>query len=486
MSDFSQHIHDFNPKDPVSIYEYSRFLIGESLHSLLGDVAAATKRAGKGKLGQMVEELFFGYETNSCREADFKEAGLELKCTPLLKKADSDSFRIKERLVCTMIDYFEVVRTSFDDSHLLAKCSLMLLLFYLHAHGQDTCDHRFIYRVLWQLPEKDLILIRKDYETIAEKVRRGQAHLLSEGDTLYLGACRKGQKGDNRQAQPYSDIKANKRAFSLKPSYMRYILKHVEDSGTNHYSNYTVPGKPELELVTATELAGKTFEQVILDRFRPFIGLDFIQICTVLGINPYQSKNKYADVCGLIASDGASKRINMSDEFLKSGITLKTVRLRQNGAPKEAMSFKNIDYSEILENDDWLESEVYELFTSRFMFAVFKPINGRDITVHNNSTGMDMTEQAYVLDNVFFWTMPPSDLETAREYWANIRQTVLNNDIRLCSFWKSGDHRKFHVRPKATTSSQKTMNPHGGVCDKYCYWFNPEYVKQIIDNAQGI
>lgn len=86
MSDFSQHIHDFNPKDPVSIYEYSRFLIGESLHSLLGDVAAATKRAGKGKLGQMVEELFFGYETNSCREADFKEAGLELKCTPLLKR----------------------------------------------------------------------------------------------------------------------------------------------------------------------------------------------------------------------------------------------------------------------------------------------------------------------------------------------------------------------------------------------------------------
>lgn len=434
----------------------------------------------------MVEELFFGYEANSNREADFSEAGLELKCTPLLKRSGSESFRIKERLVCTMIDYFEVVQTSFDDSHLLAKCGLMLLLFYLHVHGQDVCDYRFIYRVLWQLPEKDLILIRKDYETIAEKVRRGEAHLLSEGDTLYLGACRKGQRGDSPQAQPFSDIKANKRAFSLKPAYMRYILKHVAESGLDHYSNYTAPATPELELVSAPELEGTTFEQVILDRFRPFIGLDFTQICAALDLVPYQAKSKYADICGLIASGGASKRINRSDEFLKSGITLKTVRLRSNGSPKEAMSFKNIDYSEILENDDWLESELYELFTSRFMFSVFQPVEGKTMVIHNNSTDSDVIEQAYILDKVFFWTMPPSDLQTARKYWADIRQKVLDNDIRLASFWKSGDHRKFHVRPKANTSAQKTLNPHGGVCDKYCYWFNPEYVKQIIDNAQGI
>lgn len=178
----------------------------------------------------MVEELFFRYKINSNREADFRDAKVELKCTPLLKNKADNSFRIKERLVCTMIDYFELVNTRFEDSHLLAKCKLMLLLFYLHVSGTPVYDYEFLFRILWQIPEKDLLLIKKDYETIATKVRNGEAHLLSEGDTIYLGACRKGQKGDSPQSQPFSSIKANKRAFSLKPAYMRYILKHVVDS----------------------------------------------------------------------------------------------------------------------------------------------------------------------------------------------------------------------------------------------------------------
>ena len=221
----------FDSTDPVSIYEYSRHLIGQSLHSLLGDEVISHKRKGKGGLGQMVEELFFGYDINSNPEADFSDAGVELKCTPLLRSKTNDSFLIKERLVCTMIDYFELIDTPFESSHLMAKCRLMLLIFYLHVKGKAIYDFEFFFRVLWQLPEKDLLLIRQDYETIVEKVRRGEAHLLSEGDTIYLGACRKGQKGDKPQEQPNSDIKAVKRAFSLKPAYMRYVLNLVIESG---------------------------------------------------------------------------------------------------------------------------------------------------------------------------------------------------------------------------------------------------------------
>lgn len=183
----------------MSIFNYSRHLIGNSLHSLLGDSAIKNKRKGKGGLGQMVEELFFKYDVNSNRDADFAEAHVELKCTPLLKSKTEDSYRIKERLVCTMIDYFEIVNTTFENSHLLSKCQLMLILFYLHVKGKAIYDYEFLFRILWQLPEKDLTIIKRDYETIADKVKRGEAHLLSEGDTLYLGACRKGQKGDNPQ-----------------------------------------------------------------------------------------------------------------------------------------------------------------------------------------------------------------------------------------------------------------------------------------------
>lgn len=476
----------FDSKNPLSIYEYSGKLVGHSLRSLFGDIVTRHKRDGKGGLGQMVEELFFGYGINSKREADFADAEVELKCTPVTRAKIGDAYRIKERLVCTMIDYFEIVDTPFGKSHLLSKCRLMLLLFYLYRRDCKFYDYEFVFRVLWQLPEKDLLLIARDYDTIARKVRDGQAHLLSEGDTMYLGACRKGQKGDNLQPQPNSAIKAPKRAFSLKPSYMRYVLSHVTDSPTGSFSNYTAPAGADFELVTPDELKHESFEDIILNRFRPYIGKDYVEICGMLGINAYQAKSKYADVCGLIASNGTDKRISRAEEFIKSGISMKTVRLKENGMPKEAMSFKNIDYQEIYDNDDWFESETYELFTSRFLFVVFKPVAGKTICVHNNRTGKDATEQAYVLDRVFFWTMPADDLAVARQYWENIRVNVLANHIALGRFWSLKDHRLFHVRPKAANASDKVANPHGGECDKYCYWFNADYVKRIIESQQNV
>lgn len=473
----------FDRTSPISIYNYSRHLIGQSLHSLLGDVVIEQKRNGKGSLGQMVEELFFNYDINSNREADFVDAKLELKCTPLLKSKSDNSYRIKERLVCTMIDYFEIVNTTFEDSHLISKCQLMLLLFYLHVSGNQVYDYKFLFRILWQLPDKDLILIKKDYQTIADKVRRGEAHLLSEGDTLYLGACRKGQKGDKLQKQPNSSIKANKRAFSLKPAYMRYILNHATTSGNTYFTNFKEIDKPQFELVSSEELQENTFEEVITNRFAPYIGKNYIEICNMLGIEPYQAKNKYADISSLIASNIESKRINTSEEFIKSGIVMKTVRLKHNGMPSESMSFKNIDYCEIFDNDDWFESETYEVFTNRFMFVVFKPVSTETITVYNSVTKQFVTEQSYVLDSVFFWTMPAVDLEVAKSYWENIRQAVLTDNITTSSFWSLRDHRKFHVRPKARLKKDKAVNPNGGYCDKYCYWFNAEYVKHIIDSA---
>lgn len=469
----------FDNTDPTSIYDYSQRLIGKSLHDLFGDKVFEHTRKGKGGIGQMVEELFFNYPINSNRAADFEAAKLELKCTPLLQDK-SHTYRIKERLVCTMIDYFALVDTPFEKSHLLAKCRLMLLLFYLHESEKRIYDLEFIFRVLWELPEKDLLQIKHDYETIASKVRNGEAHLLSEGDTLYLGACRKGQKGDSPQSQPFSETKAKKRAFSLKPAYMRYILSHVLKAPDHAYSNLRT-AQPTLQLVSSDDLRRHNFEQIITDRFKPYVGMDYIEICNSLGIEPYQSKNKYADISGLIASSGKTKRLSQSDEFTKSGIIMKTVRVNSHSTIKESMSFKNIDYQEVFDNGIWTDSELYEIFTSRFMFVVFKEKPDKTITLLNNKKKERVTEKAYTLDSVFFWTMPVPDLNIAEKYWNNIRQNVLANNICLNAFWKISDNSLFHVRPKATCKAQKAPNPNGGLCDKYCYWFNATYLKQIIE-----
>lgn len=450
---------------PTSIYEYSKGLLGKSLRDFVYEGYAPMK--GKGGIGQMVENLFFLLETNNNPEADFSSAGMELKCTPL-KLAKDNGYLIKERLVCNMINYCDVVKEDFEHSHFYLKCQLMLLMFYLYKKGHDNLDFEFLFSVLWKLPEKDLLIIRQDYHTIVEKIRRGEAHLLSEGDTMYLGACRKGQKGDSLMTQPNSDVGAPRRAFSLKMAYMRTVLQFVLDSKERAVTNFV---STKEQLVTEQELSKQAFDTILLNRFEPFIGEDYRTIAGKIGLNILNNpKNKYAMIANAIAAMGKCRNINRSEEFVKAGLTMKTIRVQCDGNIKEAMSFENIDYMEVAECDDWYESRLYELFSSRFLFVVFKE--------------MHKGAEDYALDDVFFWTMPKDDLDFAEVYWNHIRDNVLNNHISEEYWWKGKDRRKFHVRPKAQKATDLVPAPCGGFAKKFCYWFNNDYVRDIIDKRQ--
>ena len=73
---------------------------------------------------------------------------------------------------------------------------------------------------------KEISELASKAETIIEKIRRGEAHLLSEGDTMYLGAAPKGANKLSQVNQPYSDEKAMARAYTLKTTYMTYLLRN--------------------------------------------------------------------------------------------------------------------------------------------------------------------------------------------------------------------------------------------------------------------
>ena len=449
----------------TSIYEYSKGLLGKSLREFAYKGYAPKK--GKGGIGQMVENLYFMLETNNNPEADFSSAGMELKCTPL-KLAKNNDYLIKERLVCNMINYCDVVNEDFEHSHFYLKCQLMLLMFYLYKQGHDNLDLEFMFSVLWELPKKDLLIIRQDYETIINKIKRGEAHLLSEGDTMYLGACRKGQKGDSLMAQPYSDEGAPRRAFSLKMAYMRTVLQFVLESKEKAVTNIRLSKE---QLVTEQELATQSFDEILLNRFVPFIGKDYKTIATEKGINISNNpKNKFAMIANAIAASDKCSNINRSEEFVKAGLTMKTIRIQYNGSIKEAMSFENIDYIEVAECEDWLASRLYELFSSRFMFVVFKEQN--------------QGQKDYALDEVFFWTMPQSDLSKAENYWKHIKDNILNKHISEDYWWKAKDRKNFHVRPKAQKSTDLAPTPDGESAKKFCYWFNNDYVRDIVDERR--
>ena len=327
----------------------------------------------------------------------------------------------------------------------------MLLIFYLYEKGVSKWDLRYIYTVIWQLPEKDLLIIRQDFETIVNKIKKGKAHELSEGDTDYLAACRKGQKGEKDRKQPFSDILAPRRAFSLKPAYMRTILSYVKDQKRSDVSNIEIPSIAT-GLVSETDLKGDTLEGIILK---------------IVSDGKYNGRGK--------------QHIEKADEFVKSGLRLKTIPVFSNNRLKEAMSYENIDYEELYNNDNWFDSTTYELFSSRFLFMVFRHPNIQSGSFHFDYGPM-------ILEKAFFWTMPQKDLKIAEEYWQDIRKHVLRNEIGLDYFWKAGWSNKngkhFHVRPKGTKNSYlgAADNPNGGKADKYCYWFNKEYVTNIIEN----
>lgn len=455
----------YDKTSAASIFEYSKRLLGRTLREFLPE--GYEHKRGKGAVGQMVENLFFLLQTNSNPAADFSEAGVELKSTPL-KEGSQGQLLVKERLVCNMINYGEVVNEDFDHSHFFLKCQLLLLLFYLYKKNADTLDMRFLFSVLWRMSEKDLLIIRHDYETIVGKVRRGEAHLLSEGDTEYLGACRKGQKGDSLVAQPFSEIQAPKRAFSLKPSYMRCVLRYVQKSGKQAVANFKLP---DTQITSEQDLASHSFEDIVLRRFTPHLGKDYRTIAQAICVDiTGNAKSKYAQIANAIASEHKCANVNRSEEFQKAGMTMKTIRIEANGSIAEAMSFENIDYQEVADCDTWYDSRLYELYSSRFLFVVYR----------------ERTAQAkdYQLDDVFFWTMPQSDLEDAEAYWQHIRQNVLEGQYDDKCWWKESDHHLFHVRRKAGLGKDRTTAPDGRQVRKNCYWFNRDYVTDIITRRQ--
>ena len=94
----------YNPNSVESIFNYSQKLVGMSFKEILDTNTNIddSDRAilyeyynniySKGSLGNLVEEHFFFYKPNSDQDADFKEAGVELKVTPYVKNKNRYSF----------------------------------------------------------------------------------------------------------------------------------------------------------------------------------------------------------------------------------------------------------------------------------------------------------------------------------------------------------------------------------------------------------
>jgi len=430
----------YDQTSATSIEAYSKTLLNQSLREVIGEKVNSYQ--GKGKLGQLIEELFFYYKPNSNAAPDFPEAGLEVKTSPL-KKLKNGDIASKERLVFNIINYQEEYKNDFYHSSFLLKNQLLLLMFFLHEKEKSDIDYTFKIIKLFKFPEKDLLIIKQDWGKIIEKIKAGKAHELSEGDTLYLGACPKGANRNTLRTQPFSEVMAMQRAYSLKSKYLNYIIKSSLDDAA----------VKDVEV-----LRHKTFEDIIIEKFIPFYGKSIKEISFKLNYSISEAKSSIY----LLTKEILGVKGKFIEEFEKADIQLKTVRLETTGSLKESMSFPQIQYQEII-LEDFLDSAWYEMITKKFFFVIFQKNEKAEL----------------ILKKVMFWTMPYEDIKIAEEFWMDTKAKVLNGEFD--NFQRITDNRKFHVRPKGANAQDLMPTEKYGLQKKKSYWFNASYVKEIIN-----
>ena len=493
--DFKRMLDDTDFSDPSSIERYAANLDGMTFRDILElgiapEGESAPKDFGskkyKGGMGTLIEERYFGYKANSDDRPDFPEAGVELKatCFDVLKDGRKSA---GERLVLTMIPYDRPVSLDYESSHLKTKLSNILLIYYGRDRSIDKYDQRIERAVMVRLPEEDMKIIRADYEKIISYIQDGRADELSEGMTTYLGACTKGATEATMWVDQYYEYfntdtgevehrRAKRRAFSLKRSYMDYVL-HTYVLGAPRVGESIVQAGDE----------SVDFESYVTGLIERHYGETDRQIAEQYGLEYTGNKAQWTTLVYRMLGI----KSNAAEEFVKAGINVRACRVNKRGHIEQAMSFPPFEFKQLI-NEDWETSSFRaRLETNRFFFVVFREDH----------------EGEWRLDRCLFWAMPANEIEgPAKACWDETRK-VIREGVELNPYRDASgklkvtnnlpgmaDNPIVHVRPHTSKAAYKFADgteigdiarnayelPDGRWMTKQSFWFNKGYLEHIL------
>lgn len=458
----------YDSSSKSSILEYAKILEGKSLKDSCGDIVISSK-TNKGNFGTLLEEFYFGYKPNSNSEADFYEAELELKSTPL-RQLKNGEWVCKERLVLNIINYLDIPYEDFLNSSFWKKNKNLLLVFYLWERELLPLDYIIDLVGIWDFPQKDLKIIQRDWNLIKSKIALGEAHLLSEGDTIYLGACTKGSTSEKSfRKQPFSDELAKQRAFSLKRSYLNTIYNSLK--GSMEYDS----------ILSESELDEGSFDDLIVQKIEPYFSLSVKDIQSKLGIELNQhSKNYFSSISNRIIKRilGVSED-KFIEEFEKASITIKSIRVEENGRIKENISLPAFKFEDLIQ-EDWNDSVLKETVENKFLFVFYR-----------------RNADEYTLDRAGFWNLSSKDMDEFERVFDITKEIIKSGDIVKNisekgivgnNFPKLKDSYLTHIRPHAVNRDDTYSLP---VPDrktkkteftKQSFWINSSYVEMIYSS----
>lgn len=488
-------LFDYDETDIKSVVDYSQILLDKSLGQIIADYQETPYKTysdfhsktvstvedkeismkSKGQYGNYIEKYFYGYQPNSDSAADFDKIGVELKVTPF-KVNKNGSISAKERLVLTILNYMEENLEDFYSTHLWAKCSKILLLFYNGLIPNQTMADYIIEKVfLYEWFEEDMDVILEDYQRITEKIKQGKAHELSESDGNYLSTCTKGAgKGKDFRSQPFSSEPAKQRAWELKSSYMTYLINHK------------IFNQTEQESVVATARGEKKpFTEVVAEKILAYKGFSEEELYARFDINP-KAKGKNSSLIRKIL--GLTGDIEKTQEFQKANMNLRVIRVDKNRLPKEDSPFKTYNFVELASNDEWEESHPYlEICNKRFLFVVFK----------------EVSPKLFVLDSIKFWGFPDRLLDEVQRVWQETRmiiqegvQLTINGNKVSTNFPQSKVNQVVFTKIHAQNTyyeiesevfigkgklSDTDLLPDGRHITKHSFWIPKNFLKEILN-----
>ena len=142
-------------------------LEGQDLHALAKKyevtVLSSNGKVNKGWAGHVCER-YLGIPINSSQSPNF--GSWELKSVPL-KRLKNGLLAFKETMAITMIDEYNVKRTSFEESHLLSKLKKAVIV--ARTVGASYDMPTFVHSVTSMDLDGDLYnAVRADYELVQE------------------------------------------------------------------------------------------------------------------------------------------------------------------------------------------------------------------------------------------------------------------------------------------------------------------------------
>lgn len=499
-----------NGKHRTDILEYyaEKFIQGWT------DEDGTVHRGDKGRIGFLVQEVYFDEPRDNEAQADLSEVGVELKVSPLIYKPRA-GLKVKERLVLGMINRNTQLPENFCDSHVYEKCRLIMIVYYIDETNQGRTPFQFpFYKSAYiRIPDVDMAMIEQDYRYIRDCVNEGRYEDLHESEAHYLSPCKKNSG----------------RAFSFKPSYMNQLFSEYIDANHLLYDpntdqeTYEIIRQYDAIITNPEELERHSFEDIVLSRFEPYIGMTITEIRhSLMDSDAFEtwSANTTIDKAEFARTTFAMLGITSeeAEEFVRSNTYVKTLRVNNNLTMNEDISFPAFDFEELMD-ENWEESTVYEEMVDRkFLWSVFKD-NGEDFVFHGAK----------------FWSMPEQDVPIIKSGWDDIREIIrngvvfvkdqkedgsfiltkrgknriLNNfpdsrntnplrkEYRLCPSPKPYN-RIISIRPHATlvyydlqsidyrdTESSRNNGselPNGDIMTKQCFWFNNEYILEQIQD----